>query len=405
MSPLPASPSRGAGCFEREKSDARIEWHVEYNVGRVHLAFVVNNADFLVSHRLVLVKGAIAAGFRVTAIAPESEAFDTLREAGCQTVHWRLKRTGQRPHEEAIALAHLVKLYRQLKPDLTHHVTVKAMLYGSLAARATGVRAVVNAVSGLGFVFLSTGLRASARRRALKLGYAMALSTPNSAVVLQNDDDEASLRELGVLDKARVVKIRGSGVDLKKFPPTPEPTTQPPLVVLPARMLIDKGVREFVAAAGALRGRARFVLVGGEDLGNPQSVPRSELDTWTREGIVEWWGHRSDMPEVLKQATVVCLPSYREGMPRSLLEAAAMGRAMVTTDVAGCRDAVAGGEIGLLVPWKDSAALAIAIEKLLTDHTERHRLGQAAARYARENFSEDGVLARHLELYRSLLPR
>ncbi|MFT3714286.1 MAG: glycosyltransferase family 4 protein [Archangium sp.] len=373
----------------------------------MHLAFVVNNADFLVSHRLVLVKGAIAAGYRVTAIAPESESdsFVTLRALGAQVVPWRLRRTGQRPHEEALALAQLIKLYRELKPDLTHHVTVKAMLYGSLAARATGVRAVVNAVSGLGFVFLSTGVRAQLRRRALKLGYEMALSTPNSAVILQNDDDEKALRQLGVLERARVVKIRGSGVDLNQFAVAPEPGGVP-LVVLPARMLVDKGVREFVAAARAVKAKVevRFALVGGEDVGNPQSVPRAELDAWVREGIVEWWGHRSDMPEVLRQATVVALPSYREGMPRSLLEAAAMGRAMVTTDVAGCRDAVAGGQIGVLVPWKDSAALATAIEKLLVDHSERHRLGQAAARYARENFSEDGVLARHLELYASLLP-
>jgi glycosyltransferase involved in cell wall biosynthesis len=353
-----------------------------------------------------LVKGAIAAGHRVTAIAPQSEAFATLRAVGAHPVHWRLRRTGQRPHEEALALAHLITLYRQLKPDLTHHVTVKAMLYGSLAARATRVPAVVNAVSGLGFVFLSTGVRAQLRRRALKLGYEMALSTPNSAVILQNDDDEAALRQLGVLDRARVVKIRGSGVDLKQFASAPEPEG-PAVVLLPARMLVDKGVREFVDAARALRGRhagVRYVLVGGEDVGNPQSVPRAELDGWVREGVVEWWGHRSDMPNVLRQATVVVLPSYREGMPRSLLEAAAMGRAMVTTDVAGCRDAVAGGQIGLLVPWKNSAALAAAIERLLVDHTERHRLGQAAARYALENFSEDGVLARHLELYGSLLP-
>ncbi|MFO0594798.1 MAG: glycosyltransferase family 4 protein [Myxococcaceae bacterium] len=373
----------------------------------MHLAFVVNNADFLVSHRLVLVKGAIAAGYRVTAIAPRSESFETLAKAGCEVVDWKLRRTGQRPHEEALALAQLTWLYRTLRPDLTHHVTVKAMLYGSLAARATGVRAVVNAVSGLGFVFLSTGLRAQVRRQALSAAYRMALSTPNSAVILQNDDDEASLRQLGVLEGARVVKIRGSGVDLKRFPPTPEPTGTPPVVVLPARMLVDKGVREFVGAARLLRSRgvaARMVLVGGEDLGNPQAVPRAELDGWVREGIVEWWGHRTDMPAVLAQANVVCLPSYREGMPRSLLEAAAMGRAMVATDVAGCRDAVAGGQIGLLVPWKNAEALAAALERLVLDHTERHRLGQLAACYAADNFSEDGVLAKHLELYASLLP-
>ena len=367
-----------------------------------HLVFVVNNADFLVSHRLVLVQGALRAGYRVTAIAPAGPGLAVLGDAGCDTVAWRLRRTGQQPHEEAIALAHLVSLYRSLKPDLVHHVTVKAMLYGSLAARATGVRAVVNAVSGLGYVFLSSGFRARFRRQALRVGYLMALTTPGSAVILQNDDDEASLRELGVLDGARIVKIRGSGINLSRFPETPE-STGVPLVVLPARMLVDKGVREFVEAARSLGKLARFALVGGEDEGNPAGVPRVELDRWVKEGVVEWWGHRADMPEVYRQANVVCLPSYREGMPRALLEAAATGRAIVTTDVPGCRDAVAMGQIGRLVPVKNVNKLADALRELIDSGPERRRWGKLASVYARANFSEDSVLASHLELYRSLL--
>ena len=367
-----------------------------------HLVFVVNNADFLVSHRLVLVQGALRAGYRVTAIAPEGPGLKTLRDTGCQTAAWRLRRTGQQPHEEVLALAQLVSLYRSVRPDLVHHITVKAMLYGSLAARATGVRAVVNAVSGLGYVFLSSGLRAQARRQVLRAGYRMALTTPGSAVILQNDDDENALRELGVLEGARVVKIRGSGVDLKLFPPTPEPGGLP-LVVLPARMLVDKGVREFVEAARLLGKSARFALVGGEDLGNPAAVPRAELERWVAAGWVEWWGHRTDMPEVLRQANVVCLPSYREGMPRALLEAAAAGRAIVTTDVPGCRDAVANGKIGRLVPVKDPKALAAVLAELIASPGDRIRWGKLASAFASENFSEDGVLATHLKLYDSLL--
>lgn len=367
-----------------------------------HLVFVVNNADFLVSHRLVLVQGALRAGYRVTAIAPEGDGLKALRAVGCETVAWRLRRTGQRPHEEALALAHLGSLYRSLKPDLVHHITVKAMLYGSLAARANGVRAVVNAVSGLGYVFLSSGVRARLRRNVLRAGYRMALTTPGSAVILQNDDDEASLRELGVLEGARVVKIRGSGVNLGLFPPTPEPSGVP-LVVLPARMLVDKGVREFVEAARSIGKSARFALVGGEDEGNPAGVPRAELDRWVREGVVEWWGHRTDMPDVYRQANVVCLPSYREGMPKALLEAAATGRAIVTTDVAGCRDSVAYGKIGRLVPVRDAKALASVLGELIASPEERRRWGQLAASHAGQNFSEDKVLESHLELYGSLL--
>lgn len=370
-----------------------------------HLVFVVNNADFLVSHRLILVRGALKAGYRVTAIAPAGPGLKRLGEEGCDTRVWRLRRTGQQPHEEVLALAELVALYRSLKPDLVHHVTVKAMLYGSLAARATHVRGVVNAVSGLGYVFLSSGLRARLRRQVLRAGYRMALTTPGSAVILQNDDDERTLRELGVLDGARVVKIRGSGVDLNRFPPTPEPGGKP-LVVMPARMLVDKGVREFVAAARILgTSSARFALVGGEDEGNPAGVPRAELEGWVKEGVVEWWGHQADMPAVYRQANVVCLPSYREGMPKALLEAAGMGRAIVTTDVPGCRDAVAFGAIGRLVPVKNAAALAQALGELIASTAERSRLAGLAAAYAEQHFKEDRVLASHLELYQSLLVR
>lgn len=369
----------------------------------MHLAFVVNNPDFLVSHRLVLVRGALKAGYRVSVIAPPGDGHAVLRAEGCETHQWRLQRTGQKPHREAISLAHLVALYAHLKPDLTHHVTVKAMLYGAIAARTTGVRATVNAVSGLGYVFLSSGLAATARKTALKAAYRFALTALNSAVILQNDDDEASLRSLGVLDGARVVKIRGSGVDLAKYPPTPEPTAPPPLVVMPARLLVDKGVREFVEAARNLKGQARFALVGGFDEGNPAGIPISEVEAWVREGVIESWGHRRDMPAVLQQANIVCLPSYREGMPKALLEAAATGRAIVTTDVPGCRDAVANGQIGVLVPVKDTKALTTALRRLLVTPAERTRLASVAAKFATANFSEISVLEKHLELYRTLL--
>lgn len=370
------------------------------------LAFVVNNVDFLLSHRLVLVKGAIAKGYEVHVIGPRGPGVAALERLGLTFHEWRLDRSGQRAALEALTVTRLVRIYRRLRPQLVHHVTIKPVLYGSFAARATGVPGVVNAVSGLGYIFLARGLRAEVRRRAVGLAYRAALSTPNSRVILQNDDDEAELRALGALAGARIVKIRGSGVDLSRFRQQPEPNGGPVTVVLPARLLRDKGVVEFVEAGRLLRQEGlavRMVLVGGLDAGNPAAITQGQLDAWEGAGEVEWWGHRSDMPEVFAQANVVCLPSYREGMPKALLEAAACGKAIVTTDVPGCRDAVAGGRIGVLAPARDATGLAWALKTLVKDSERRRVLGELAAAHARDNFSEDTVLQQHLEVYQALM--
>jgi glycosyltransferase involved in cell wall biosynthesis len=365
------------------------------------LVFVVNNPDFLVSHRLVLVRGARAAGYDVHAITPNGPGQQVLRAEGVETHSWRLDRKGQGPLQEARSVASLVALYARLQPDIVHHVTIKPVLYGSLAARIVRRPAVVNAVSGFGYVFLAEGAVAEARRRAIAGAYRVALSTPRSVVVLQNDDDEADLRRAGALGAAEVVKIRGSGVDLTRFHVTPEPAGAP-LVVLPARLLRDKGVEEFVQAARLVRAThpiVRFALVGGLDAGNPAGVSGAEVEAWTKEGAVEWWGHQTDMPKVFEQAMIVCLPSYREGMPKALLEAAAAGRALITTDAPGCRDAVDGGRSGLLIPVRDAGAIARAVVSLVEDSGRRLRLGLAARELAERRFDERAVLADHLRVY------
>jgi glycosyltransferase involved in cell wall biosynthesis len=194
--------------------------------------------------------------------------------------------------------------------------------------------------------------------------------------------------------------IRGSGVDLREFHPTPL-STQAPIVLLAARLLGDKGVHEFVAAARQLHGHAGalFVLAGDVDPGNPSSLTREEVEALVKEGVVEWWGHRQDMPQVLSAATLVVLPSYREGLPKVLIEAAACGRPVVTTDVPGCRDAVVPGQTGLLVPAKDTVALRDAIRTLLDDPQARSRMGLAGRHLAETAFNVDHVVARHLEIY------
>jgi glycosyltransferase involved in cell wall biosynthesis len=367
------------------------------------LLFVVNDAAFFLSHRLPLATGARAAGFDVHVATPRDAAASRIEAEGLAYHPVPLSRRGTSPAAELGTLASLVALYRRVAPDVAHHVTAKPILYGGVAARVAGVPAVVHAVSGLGHVFISDAPRARVLRQAIRATYRIVTSHPNCAVIFQNDDDRLTFGS--AIRTPRVVMIRGSGVDLATFRPSPLPGGAP-LVVLPSRMLWDKGIGEFVEAARALGReglRARFALVGGVDPGNPAAVPRERIDAWVREGVVEWWGLRGDMPDVLAQATIACLPSYREGMPKALLEACAAGRPIVTTDVPGCRDVGRGGH-GALVPARDARALADTLRELLGDRARLERMAAAAAVAARA-FSVDEVSMRTLELYRELLSR
>ena len=366
--------------------------------GRPHLLFVVNTDWFFLSHRLPIAREAVRRGWRVTVAAPDTGRLGELSAEGVGVVDLPLSRSGTNPVAEAPTVAFLARLYRRLQPDLIHHVTPKPVVYGSLAARAVPSVPVVNAVSGLGYAFIGKPawhpLPLAVRRL-----YALALKRPRSFAVFQNDDDLAELSGAGLVDADRAVLIRGSGVDVERFAPAPEPPG-PPVVLLPARVLRDKGAGEFVEAARALRpSGARFVLAGPLDPGNPAGVDRATVEGWVAAGDVEWWGPRSDMPDVYRQATVVALPSYREGLPKALLEAGATARALVTTDVPGCRDVVADGETGLLVPARDAGALAAAVGRLLGDRALRDRLRHAARAHVVAEHAVEHVVAAHFRLY------
>lgn len=368
------------------------------------LLLVINDAAFFLSHRLPLALGARAAGFDVHIATPRDESSKKIEAAGLPFHAIPMSRRGTSPTGELLAITALASLYRRLAPDVVHHVTAKPILYGGIAARLTRVPAVVHAVTGLGYVFISTEQRARLLRAAIRATYRVATSHPNCAVIFQNEDDQ---RVLGEAIRAReCVLIRGSGVDLDRFRARPLPDGVP-VVVLPARLLWDKGVGELVEAARLLTKRkvpVRVALVGGLDPNNPAGVSRAQLEAWVAEGVVEWWGMRTDMPEVLASATVVCLPSYREGIPKSLLEACAVGRPIVTTDVPGCRDAVADGGCAVLVPPRDAGALATAIEELLADRDAMVRMSASATQHARA-FAVEAVVESTIDIYRRLLDR
>lgn len=360
-----------------------------------HLVILVTEDWYFVSHRLPLARAARATGWDVTVVTRCAQARDEIEAAGIAVVPLEMARRGLNPLRLARETVAVARLYRRLRPDVVHHVALRPVVVGGLAARLARVPQVISAIAGLGYAW--TGGRGGWLR--LALGRLLRLALARGPVIVQNPDDRDAVAALGIARK-RLHLIPGAGVDVARFAPRPEPDGTP-LVLMAARLLRDKGVAEFVAAARALRGRARFVLAGAPDEGNPATVTPDELATWVREGAIEWWGPRNDMPEVLGGAHLVCLPSsYREGLPKVLLEAMACGRACVTTDTPGCRDAVRDGDNGLLVPVRDGAALTAAIARLLDDPALRRRMGARGRERALAEFSDERVIAATLALYR-----
>lgn len=362
------------------------------------LLFVVTEDWYFVSHRLPLAVAAQAAGFDVAVATRAGRQADVIRNAGIRLIPFTLSRRGGNPLREVMALW---RLYRREKPDLVHHVALKPVMLGALAAWLARVPAQVNAVAGLGWLFTSSGRIVRLVRPVLRWTLARLLNQPHSLTIVQNPEDQSLLERSGV-SAARLRLIRGAGVDVQVFYPV-MPPPEPVCIVLVSRMLWDKGVGEFVEAARRLTKAgvsARFVLVGDPDPANPASVPESTLRSWHGQHGVEWWGRREGMPAVLQAAHIACLPSYREGLPKSLLEAAACGLPIVTTDAPGCREVVRDGVNGLLVPVRDAAALAAALRKLIDDTELRRRMGEQSRLRAETEFGQETVIKQTLAVYR-----
>jgi glycosyltransferase involved in cell wall biosynthesis len=371
----------------------------------------VNHAGFFLSHRLPVALHAKERGFEVWVATPASKHVRIIEQHG---LHWRrigMDRSSIGPISELRSFVHLVRLYRSVRPDIVHHVTSKPVLYGTLAARLTRVPGVVNAISGLGHLWVGTELQVSGWRRAVSLGWRLCLRHPNMKVIFQNTQQRDLFVRQRWVRGGEDVLIRGSGVDLALFRSVEResaPKTQP-LVVLAARMIETKGVRHFVEAARRLKSAgvsARFALVGEPDPDNPASVSDEQLQTWAQQGVVEHWGRRDDMPEVFAQADLVCLPTYYpEGVPKVLIEAAASGVAIVTTAIPGCMDIVKHEENGLLVPAGDVEALTSAIRRLLEDPDERKRMGATGRRMAEKDFDVRTVCDATFDIYQDLMAR
>jgi glycosyltransferase involved in cell wall biosynthesis len=371
---------------------------------------VVNHAGFFLSHRLPIAVAAREAGFDVHIATPRSKHVPRIEAAGLAWHEIQLSRSGLNPIHELQTIRSLWRLYRKVRPSIVHHVTSKPVLYGTRVARAARVPAVVNAISGLGHVFASDdkSLAHRALRRLINVGYRMSLRHPRMRVIFQNADHRDAFLSRGYVRPEECVMIAGSGVDPATFiaRDNAHAQTEPVRVVFASRMLYTKGLREFVDAARMLKNRgvnARFILVGEPDPDNLASASAGELQAWQDEGVVEYRGRSEEMPAVFRDADVVCLPSYSEGMPKVLIEAASCALPIVTTDIPGCRDVVRDDDNGLLVPLRDAEAVAAALARLIDDRALRERMGRRGRERVLSEFALPIVIKKTLDVYEQLI--
>jgi glycosyltransferase involved in cell wall biosynthesis len=366
---------------------------------RHKLLFFVTEDWFFVSHRLAVAVAAKRAGYAVSVVTRVRKHGDIIRAAGLTLIPFENSRRSLNPFGDLWTLVRLMRLMRREKPDVVHHVAIKPVLYGSIAARLAGTPRVINQLAGMGWLVATGG--GAARWLKLAVCRALGLVLRSGTVLVENPDDAKVLVRMGV-PEGRIGRLAGSGVDLQRFSPHPEPGGIP-VVLLSARLLWPKGVGEFVAAARLLKERgisARFLLAGEPDLGNAAAVPREQIDKWVAEGVVEYLGYVADMPRLLASSSIACMPSYYgEGVPMALVEAAAAARPIVTTDMPGCRDVVRDGDNGLLVPPRNALALAEALARLIQDPKLRREMGSRGRLRAEHEFGVDQIVAQTLAVY------
>lgn len=374
---------------------------------KMKIVLFANTEWYLYNFRLSLAKALRAQGHDVILLSPDGPYGEKLRELGFRWEAAPMERLSLNPLRELALILWVKRFLTDNQVDLIHGFTIKCAVYGGLAGRLAGTKAKVSSVAGLGFIFISQSFKARLLRPVVRRLLNMALGGEGSKLILQNADDVDLFTQSQIVEKSHIVLIRGSGVDCEKFTPSLKLSSTNELnVVLPARMLYDKGVEEFVIAARLLKPKypsVRFCLAGAPDSGNPASVEPQTLESWQKEGAVDVLGHVDDVVTLFQNSHITVLPSYREGLPKGLIEAAACESALITTDVPGCREVVDDRENGLLVPARNASALATAIEELLVNRNLRDKLAGAARQKAIAEFEQSIVLSKTLAVYRSCL--
>lgn len=367
------------------------------------LLYLVTEDWVFWSHRLAVARAARDAGYEVHVAVRVTAHRDRIAREGFRLHPLTWRRSSRNPLRELRAILALIRLYWRVRPDIVHQVALKPVLYGSLAGWLTRVPATINALTGMGSLFTDGRTRRPVLRALVQIAFRMLLRGRRRWLVVQNGDDAGMAERKGFARADRLRLIPGSGVDPDRFAVTPEPAGPPIVAALVSRLLWDKGIGETVEAAKLLRDRdvpVRIRIVGDPDPENPSVIDADTVAAWRAEGIVDLPGRSDDIPAVWRDAHIAVLPSYREGMPRALLEAAAAGRPLIATDVPGCRDLVRDGENGLLVPARNGRALAEAIAALARDGDKRRAFGAAARRDVETRLADGPINAAFLDLYR-----
>ena len=368
--------------------------------------FIIVNVDwFFLSHRLPVALAAQKAGWDVTIVTADTGKLKDIEAIGLKTINLPMSRSGMNLKEELGTMRFLYNLYKREKPDVVHHVGMKTILWGTLAAKFANVNGVVNAVSGLGGFFAedNKSMLAKVMPKVLKFSH----GRKNLLVIFQNNEDRAMYVKKGIINDRQARFIKGSGVNLQEFCYTPEPTEGKIKIILTARMIVEKGVFLLTEAAEKLRkeyeDKAEFWLVGGID-DHPGAITKEQLDAACDGKYVKWLGYRTDVKELLQQSHIVAFPSYyMEGLPKSLIEATAIGRPIITTQSIGCKDTVDDGVNGFLIAPKEVEPLVEKLRLLIDDAALRQRMGKAAREKAEKDFSLDVVIERHLRIYQELV--
>lgn len=372
------------------------------------LLFIVNVDWFFISHRLPIAIEALKKGYEVHIATTISNDAHKLEDYGFVVHPIKLERGKSNIFLSIISIFQIFNIIKKIRPSILHLITIKPILYGGIVARFLKVPFVVVSISGLGFIFLEKSFFGKIRKFFVKILYKIALKNKNIFGIFQNKDDRNDICNISGLSLNNTFLITGSGVSLSDFSFKKYQDKNIPSVLMAARLLVDKGVHEYVEAAKILKKNffnIRFVLAGAVDFDNPSSISTSLLNQWIYNGYIEHVGFQNDMQNLLESSSIAILPSYREGLPKFLIEASAVGRAIITTDVPGCRDAIIEGKTGLLVPVKDPVSLANAIKFLISDKHLMINMGIEGRKYAEKNFDIRDVINKHMDIYQMSLKK